>query len=144
MTPTQICKQVQEALESLSELQVLQNWFMKAPPGKGAELVSRKHELEQRIHLALALMPALIQAVGEMEWHDIETRPTRDEDGSFIVLCPGNDACASMELQVSVFEGRMYPDHMNNLIDWGNAITDATHWRPKTLLPKPPAESEPV
>jgi hypothetical protein len=93
---------------------------------------------------ALALIPSLKAALQAMEWQDIATAPTKDEYGSFMVLCPGNDACSSLEVQVSIFEERMCPDHMDNLIDWGDAITSATHWRPKTPALQPPQGKEGV
>lgn len=37
-------------------------------------------------------------------------------------------------LQVSNFEGQMYPDYLDGCIDWSDRVLDATHWMP---LPKP-------
>jgi hypothetical protein len=44
------------------------------------------------------------------------------------VLCHANDVCDSLAVQVSNFEGQMYPDHLDGLIDWEDRVTDATHW----------------
>lgn len=69
-----------------------------------------------------------------MEWQPIETAPM-DEKESFLVLRKGNDMADFLIVQVSVFEGRMYPDLMDGLIDWDDAVTDATHWT-KAILPE--------
>ena len=64
-------------------------------------------------------------------WQPIETAP-KSEATSFMVLRKG------VAIQVSWFEGRLYPDAREACIDWEEGITDATHWRP---LPPAPEES---
>lgn len=71
-------------------------------------------------------------------WQPIESAP-KDENYSFLVLLPGNSMCNCLVMQVSVFEGRMYPDAMDGNIDWGDGVEVATHWQP---LPDAPALSE--
>lgn len=60
-------------------------------------------------------------------WKPIDTRPT-DEENPFLVLLPGNDVCKNLAIQVTNFEGKMYADCMEGLIDWEDAITNATLW----------------
>ena len=40
------------------------------------------------------------------------------------VLClfDGNDVCDKLIMQCSLFEGRMYPDHLDGLIDYDDAV----------------------
>jgi len=49
-------------------------------------------------------------------------------------------------LQVSRFEGRLYPDARDACIDWEDGITTATHWMPahfgKTDRPLASAEAQ--
>jgi len=72
-----------------------------------------------------------------MEWQPISTAP-KDGRFSFLVLMPGNDVADFVVLQVSNFEGRMYADGKDAIIDYQDAITSATHWQP---LPLPPNAS---
>ena len=62
-----------------------------------------------------------------MEWKKIETKPIR-EDKPFLVLLPKNDVADYVVLQVSNFEGQMYSDFADGMIDWGDRILNATHW----------------
>jgi len=62
-------------------------------------------------------------------WQGMDSAPT-DEIDSFIVLRQGVSDCAFLELQVSRFQGDLYPDHMGSNIDYGDRITDAVAWRP--------------
>lgn len=48
-----------------------------------------------------------------------------EENSPFLVLLAGNDAADFLILQVSVFEGRMYPDHLDCNIDHSDAINPA-------------------
>ena len=67
----------------------------------------------------------------ESAWQPIETAPdSRIESVPFLVLRRG------FVVQVSWFEGRLYPDAMESCIDWDDGITDATHWMPLPALPK--------
>lgn len=68
-------------------------------------------------------------------WQPIETAPT-SEDGSYLVLLPGNEVCDFLIVQVSNFEKQRYPDHKDGLIDWNDRITTATHWMPVPELSK--------
>jgi hypothetical protein len=69
-----------------------------------------------------------------MTWQLISTAP-KDENDPFLVLLPGNDICKALAVQASNFEGRMYPDCKDGIIDWEDAITTATHWMPLPALP---------
>lgn len=66
-------------------------------------------------------------------WLPIETAPQQD-DHSFLVR---RDVGRGMTftMQVSRFEGNMYPDHLDANVDWEDQVNDATHWMP---LPEPP------
>lgn len=61
------------------------------------------------------------------DWKPIDSHP-KNEGHAFLVLLKGNDVCDSLAVQVSNFEGGIYPDHKDGLIDWDDRITDATHW----------------
>jgi hypothetical protein len=63
-----------------------------------------------------------------MNWKPIETRPMAQEEVSFLVLLPKNDVANSVILQVSIFQGEMYPDHLDGIIDFNDRVTNATHW----------------
>jgi hypothetical protein len=65
-------------------------------------------------------------------WNDIETAP-KDEETPYLVLLPKNDVAPFLIVQVSNFEGRTYPDALNGLVDWEDAVTGATHWKPVDL-----------
>jgi hypothetical protein len=62
-------------------------------------------------------------------WQPMDTVPKK-EDEVFLVRLPGNDVCKTLAIQVSVFEGRMYPDCKDGLIDWDDAIVGADAWSP--------------
>ena len=77
-------------------------------------------------------------------WKPMSSAP-QTEHTPFLVYLPRtmagsrevNEPCI---VQVSRFEGNLYPDAMANLIDWSDRITTATAWRP--VFP-PPAALEP-
>lgn len=71
------------------------------------------------------------------EWRPIETAP-KDELTNFLVYWE-NDLNAKVIVQVSWFEGYLYPDHLGCAIDYDSRITGATHWMP---LPNPPTQEE--
>lgn len=89
---------------------------------------------------AAAMRKAAEEAVERFEalddWQPIESAPTDELGEPFLVLLPGNSVADAVVLQVSVFEGRMYPDGKDGCIDWKDAITTATHWRPRPALPQ--------
>jgi hypothetical protein len=84
---------------------------------------------------ALATLDRVIEGDG---WLPIETRP-KEETFSYLVFVPKTQSTDDYDvaLQVSNFQGEMYPDHMQNLVDWEDAVKNPTHWRP---LPNPPEE----
>jgi hypothetical protein len=69
--------------------------------------------------------------VVDVVWQPIETAPTTESE-SFLILRRG------IVVQVSWFEGRLYPDAREACVDWHDGITDATHWAPP--LPPPPSQ----
>jgi hypothetical protein len=72
-------------------------------------------------------------------WQPIETAPTSEEE-PFLVLLPKNDVAPFVILQVSRFEGRLYPDALDACIDWENGVTTATHWMKCPALGQLPAQ----
>lgn len=66
-------------------------------------------------------------------WQPIETAP-KDEAESFLIR-RDDDLNAVVIIQVSNFEGNMYPDALGGCIDFDDRITDAIDWQP---LPTPP------
>lgn len=71
-----------------------------------------------------------------IKWKPIKTAPIWDEGYSFLVLMEGNMACDKLILQVQPFQGSLYPDHLDFLIDWEDRIENATHWAPLPKMPK--------
>lgn len=68
-------------------------------------------------------------------WMTISTAPT-SEDISFVALVPmGDHQDGSVEVQVTRFEGSLYPDIKGENIDRADAITNATHWRRRYPAP---------
>ena len=68
------------------------------------------------------------------QWQPIETAPQR-EDHSFLVR---RDVGRGMTfvMQVSRFEGNLYPDHLESNVDYDDRIIDATHWMPLPAAPQ--------
>jgi hypothetical protein len=60
---------------------------------------------------------------GMSKWESFETAPT-SETWPFLILRRG------IVIQVSWFEGRLYPDAREACVDFEDGITDATHWQP--------------
>lgn len=83
---------------------------------------------------ALQFLTSTIAGLEVEGWREIESAPTSEAE-PFIVLLPGNSSADSIEMQVTRFEGEMYPDHLDNNVDWKDRITTATHWRPRTAPP---------
>jgi len=100
---------------------------------------SRASADTQGVHKVQESLPsALPIPAPEQKWLPIETAP-KDERKPFLVLLPGNDAADYLVLQVSAFEGNMYPDHLGGSIDYGDRVTNAVGWMP---LPPPPVGKE--
>lgn len=94
-------------------------------------------DLEEWTNLSLADATLACSSAAAMVWQPIETAPTSEEE-PFLVLLPKNGVAPFVVLQVSRFEGRLYPDARDACIDWENGITTATHWMP---TPKPGAST---
>ena len=62
-------------------------------------------------------------------WRPIETAPTK-EDVPFLVMTPGNGVARFLILQVTRFEGALYPDHLDGAVSYSDRITNATLWMP--------------
>ena len=56
-----------------------------------------------------------------IEWIDFNNEMPK-EDESVLGLFDGNDVCDKLIMQCSLFEGRMYPDHLDGLIDYDDAV----------------------
>jgi len=78
-------------------------------------------------------LDAAIEWVKAQGWRPISEAP-KSEHKPFLVQLPGNDMADYIVMQVSNFEGRMYPDARDGCIDWEDGITNAVAWRP---LPEP-------
>jgi len=65
----------------------------------------------------------------ESKWQPIESAPEQ-EGVPFLVLCPKNDVADFVIVQVSKFQGDMYPDFLNANIDYADRITNALAWTP--------------
>lgn len=73
-------------------------------------------------------------ARAEPKWRPIETAPNRERI-SFLVFVPKKDGDEyDCVVQVSNFEGHMYPDFEQCNVDWGDRVVDATHWMPMSEL----------
>lgn len=82
------------------------------------------------------LIQRLLEAVKQREWKPIDTMP-RDEENSYLVFAKHTTDSGHSIVQVSWFEGQLYADMKEGIIDWEDAIGSATHWQP--LPPKPEA-----
>ncbi|MES2942942.1 MAG: hypothetical protein V4772_08760 [Pseudomonadota bacterium] len=81
----------------------------------------------QRITEFARAIESAVRAQGD-GWLDISTAPT-SEAQPFLVLRRG------VVIQVSWFQGRLYPDARECCIDWDDGITDATLWKPLPVVP---------
>lgn len=85
------------------------------------------------VRKALASTPAPVKAgaPGAVTWQPIAEAPT-SEVRPFLVKVPAWKMGGVPEhiLQVSRFEGNLYPDHLGDAIDREDAVTRATHWMP--------------
>lgn len=79
-----------------------------------------------------ALLAEKVEPVG---WQPIETAPTSEKD-AYLVFVPLDDVGQGVQIQVTPFEGRLYPDGKDSCVDYNDAITSATHWMPLPAAPK--------
>lgn len=63
-----------------------------------------------------------------MKWRPIETMP-KDEKRPFMVWCDSFCCDKKCAVEVEYFEGNLYPSYMDGIIDAGDKINGATHWR---------------
>lgn len=55
------------------------------------------------------------------KWISFDDRKPKDDE-SFLGLFNGNDVCEFLIIQCSEFEGRYYPDHLDGIIDFDDAV----------------------
>lgn len=96
---------------------------------------SRKLAAKREMEEADATLRTAIQEMVS-GWRPIETAPQQDDHSFLVLRNVGRGMTYAM--QVSRFEGEMYPDHLDSNVDYGDRVTDATHWQP---LPEPPEAS---
>ncbi len=108
-----------------------------------AELPPLNCDLEQTVEMQareIAALKAQLEAErAENAWQSLGTMPNdRIESESFEILWE-NDMNDMVALQVSWFEGGLYPDHLGGSIDWNDRVTEHyTHWRPCREVPRIP------
>jgi hypothetical protein len=98
------------------------------PDGKSVPLFTADQMRAYAAQAVAAALSSLPQPTGDA-WQDIESAPTSEAD-PFLVLRRG------IAVQVSWFEGRLYPDALEACVDFDDGITDATHWMYRTQPPK--------
>ena len=76
-------------------------------------------------------------------WQPIETAPTK-EDAPFLVMTPGNGVARFLILQVTRFEGELYPDHLDGAVSYSDRVTNATLWMPAPEVPDAAEKMLPV
>lgn len=99
-------------------------------------------EAENTYKAMLSASPLAPQAATQGEavaWLPIETAPQQD-DYSFLVRRSPRGKNWTYTMQVSRFEGNMYPDHLDSNVDFDDRVTDATHWAPMLPAPAPSKE----
>lgn len=62
-------------------------------------------------------------------WQPIASAP-HDEESTFLVRMPWREPGPFLVLQVTVFQGDMYPDHLGFNVAFDDRVTNATEWRP--------------
>ena len=67
-------------------------------------------------------------------WEYIDSRPT-SENAPFVVLCK-TENYGFVEIQVSNFQGDMYPDYLDLNIDYSDRVVGAVYWRSCWELPE--------
>lgn len=65
--------------------------------------------------------------VGMMHFLPLDNHPL-EEGRPFLVLRHGNDAADFLIQQVQCFEGQIYPDALDFVVDFSDRITDAVGW----------------
>lgn len=73
--------------------------------------------------------------IAEPQWLPIKSAPKKENE-TFLVLLPGSAITEGVVFQVTVSQGHMYPDRMDDITNYGNRITTATHWMPRIPIPK--------
>ena len=66
--------------------------------------------------------------IARLEFSPMDTYPIEIEGAPFLVLRHGNDMHSSLIQQVQNFEGGIYPDELDGLIDHADAVSDAIGW----------------
>ena len=82
-------------------------------------------------------MRQALDLAGRMRWRtDMENAPKEEDLTPFLVKWE-NDMNEMVVLQVSWFEGWLYPDYKGGIVDWDDRITDVKEW-----MPLPPTDKE--
>ncbi len=76
----------------------------------------------------------------ESKWQLIESMP-RNEEKPFLVLMDSGEKDLVV-MQVSMFEGNLYPDHLGAAIDYHDIVTTAKYWMPLNALPTAPKQGD--
>lgn len=70
-------------------------------------------------------------------WRTMDDAPKEEDGVPFLVRLPKNSVADFIAMQVTIFEGRMYPDHLDGNIDYQDGIENATGWMPLPPKGKP-------
>jgi hypothetical protein len=118
----------------MSDMKILRaaNWMIEIAPTKRPCIKVEFDSVEDTHRGYRAIVDAVAAMVKQdrqspAEWLPIESKPT-SESVSFLVRIPDADNGDALAVQVSNFQGDMYPDCKAGIIDWEDRIIGATHW----------------
>lgn len=69
----------------------------------------------------------LVTTAQQSQWLPMESAP-KDESTPFLALVPVAGADKPVAIQVSNFQGDMYPDHLGNIVDFDDRVRTAVGW----------------
>jgi len=75
----------------------------------------------------------LVTTAQQSQWLPMESAP-KDESTPFLVLVPVDGIEKPVAIQVSNFQGDMYPDHLGGTIDFDDRVLTAMSWTPLRSL----------
>lgn len=64
----------------------------------------------------------------ELKFRPMVDYPIEEEGAPFLILRHGNDMHSFLIQQVQNFEGQMYPDELDGIVDYSDAVPDAVGW----------------
>ncbi|MCK5612028.1 hypothetical protein KAR91_59710 [Candidatus Pacearchaeota archaeon] len=73
-------------------------------------------------------------------WQPLITTPSNKKENYPFLVKTKNDEGDLVALQVSWFEGNLYPDHLAFNIDYNDVVKDYIGWMPLPPVPKEPTE----